>query len=63
MNRQQILALAAALLVSACATKLQEAPTQEAVIEDALPETTQIRAGWAAPTIILRSARNWSRWC
>jgi len=49
MNKQQILALTATILVSACATKLQEAPTQEAVTEDALPETTQIRAAWAAP--------------
>jgi outer membrane protein TolC len=37
------------LLLTGCATQLQEPPTQEEVLEDALPETTEIRAEWAAP--------------
>jgi len=37
------------LLLSGCATPLQEPPTPEEVLEDALPETTEIRAEWAAP--------------
>ena len=36
--------------LSACATKLQEAPTQEILVEDALPETTTIAAEWASPS-------------
>ncbi|MFT5730871.1 MAG: multidrug efflux system outer membrane protein [Desulforhopalus sp.] len=35
--------------LSACATKLQEAPKQEMIVEDTLPETTTIAAGWATP--------------
>jgi len=35
--------------LSACATKLQEAPEQPVLLEDALPETTTIAAGWASP--------------
>jgi len=35
--------------LSACATKLQETPTQEIIVEDALPETTTIAAEWATP--------------
>jgi outer membrane protein TolC len=41
--------LCCALLLTGCATQLQEPPTQEEVLEDALPETTEIRAEWAAP--------------
>lgn len=41
--------LCCALLLTGCATKLQEPPTQEEVLEDALPETTEIRVEWAAP--------------
>jgi multidrug efflux system outer membrane protein len=37
------------LLTTGCATKLQEAPEQEEVLQDALPETTEIRVEWAAP--------------
>ena len=37
-----------ALLTAGCATKLQEAPTSDVVLEEALPET-EIAAGWLAP--------------
>lgn len=43
------LSLTITLLLTACATRLQEAPGQPAVLEDALPDTTQVRAEWAAP--------------
>ncbi len=36
-------------LLCGCATQLEEPPTQEDVIKAALPETTEIRPGWAAP--------------
>ena len=36
------------LLTSGCATKLQEAPTSDVVLDEALPET-EIAAGWLAP--------------
>jgi len=36
-------------LLGGCATQLEEPPTQEEVIKAALPETTEIRPGWAAP--------------
>jgi NodT family efflux transporter outer membrane factor (OMF) lipoprotein len=36
-------------LLGGCATQLEEPPTQEKVIRDALPETTEVRTGWAAP--------------
>jgi NodT family efflux transporter outer membrane factor (OMF) lipoprotein len=42
--------IAAVLLVAGCATKLQKAPEREEVIADALPETTEVRAEWAAPS-------------
>ncbi len=38
-----------ALVSTGCATKLQEAPASDVVLEDALPETN-IAAGWVAPT-------------
>jgi NodT family efflux transporter outer membrane factor (OMF) lipoprotein len=38
-----------AFLLSGCATQLEEPPAQEEVLEDALPETTKVRAEWAAP--------------
>lgn len=41
--------LCCALLLTGCATQLQEPPSQEEVLEDSLPETTEIRAEWAAP--------------
>ncbi len=37
------------VLIAGCATKLEQAPSQEQVLEQALPETTQIRLEWAAP--------------
>ena len=37
------------LLIGGCATKLQEAPPQEQVLKEALPETTEILPEWAAP--------------
>lgn len=36
-------------ILGACATKLQEAPEQQEVVQDALPETTTIPTAWAAP--------------
>lgn len=41
--------LALCVLVASCATRLEEAPSQEQVLEEALPETTEIRPEWAAP--------------
>ena len=41
--------VAGCLLVTSCATKLQEAPEQAEIIAEALPETTEIAAEWAAP--------------
>ena len=41
--------LCCALLLTGCATQLQAPPSQEEVLEDSLPETTEIRAEWAAP--------------
>jgi multidrug efflux system outer membrane protein len=40
---------ALSLLIAGCATQLQEAPERDAVLEDALPDTTEVRAEWAAP--------------
>jgi len=37
------------MLVSGCATKLQAPPTDTAILEDALPGTTEILTEWAAP--------------
>jgi len=37
------------VLIGGCATKLQAPPSQEQVLEDALPETTEVRSEWAAP--------------
>ncbi len=37
------------LALSACATRLEEAPEREELVSDALPETTEIASGWAAP--------------
>ena len=41
--------LCCVVLAGGCATPLQEPPPQEEILEDALPETTEIRAEWAAP--------------
>jgi outer membrane protein TolC len=49
MPRLVVAAVAFCVLVSGCATKLQAPPPQEQVLEDALPETTEIRLEWAAP--------------
>ena len=49
MTRKLLSGLGAALLVTACATQLQDAPEQEEVLEDALPDSTAVRAEWAAP--------------
>jgi outer membrane protein, multidrug efflux system len=49
MIRKLLSGLGTALLVSACATQLRDAPEQEEVLEDALPDSTEVRAGWAAP--------------
>ena len=37
------------LLVAGCASQLQEAPGRDEVLADALPDTTEVRAEWAAP--------------
>jgi NodT family efflux transporter outer membrane factor (OMF) lipoprotein len=36
-------------MLSACATKLQEPPTQPETVKDALPETTEVPGEWSAP--------------
>ncbi len=41
--------VALCVLIVGCATKLQEAPSQEQVLEDALPDSTEIKLEWAAP--------------
>lgn len=37
------------VVVAGCASQLKDAPPSEEVLEDALPESTTIRAEWAAP--------------
>lgn len=49
MHRLTATSFAICLVTTGCATKLQEAPPQEEVLKDALPETTEIRVEWAAP--------------
>ena len=49
MTRKLLSGLGAALLVAACATQLRDAPEQEEVLEDALPDSTEVRAEWGAP--------------
>ncbi len=49
VTRKLLSGLGAALLVAACATQLRDAPEQEEVLEDALPDSTEVRAEWAAP--------------
>jgi multidrug efflux system outer membrane protein len=49
MRKLAAFEVALCVLITGCATKLQEAPSQEQVLGDALPETTEIRPGWAAP--------------
>ncbi len=49
MRNRAAAELALCVLVASCATKLEEAPSQEQVLEEALPETTEIRPEWAAP--------------
>jgi len=41
--------VALCVLIVGCATKLQEAPSEEQVLEDALPDSTEIKLEWAAP--------------
>ncbi len=41
--------VALCVLIAGCATKLEEAPSHEQVLEEALPETTEIKLEWAAP--------------
>jgi NodT family efflux transporter outer membrane factor (OMF) lipoprotein len=41
--------LAIVVLIAGCAARLQEPPSQEQVLGDALPESTEIRREWAAP--------------
>ncbi len=38
------------LIVVGCASKLQEAPESSEILDDALPDTTEVRAEWAAPS-------------
>lgn len=49
MRRPAALEIALCLLVAGCATKLQEPPPQEELLDDALPESTTVRTEWAAP--------------
>jgi multidrug efflux system outer membrane protein len=49
MRKLAAFEVALCVLITGCATKLQEAPSQEQVLGDALPETTEIRPEWAAP--------------
>lgn len=49
MRKPVVAELALFVLIGGCASKLQEAPPQEEVLEDALPDTTEIRVEWAAP--------------
>lgn len=49
MHKLAVVELTLCVLIAGCATKLQEAPPQEEVLEDALPDTTEIRVEWAAP--------------
>ena len=42
-------ACALALLITGCATKLQEAPDSDVILDEALPES-EIAAGWVAPS-------------
>jgi multidrug efflux system outer membrane protein len=49
MRLHKAISLALCLVVAGCATRLQEASPQEAVLADALPETTELLAEWAAP--------------
>lgn len=49
MHRLVVAEVVFCVLVSGCATKLQAPPSQEQVLEDALPETTEILPAWAAP--------------
>lgn len=48
-RRLVITALVLPVVLGACATKLQEVPVQEAIVQDALPESTTIATTWAAP--------------
>lgn len=41
--------VACLVMLSACATKLQEPPTQPETLKDALPETTEVPGEWSAP--------------
>ncbi|MCP3879966.1 MAG: TolC family protein, partial [Sulfitobacter sp.] len=49
MRRLPVAEVAFCILIAGCATKLREAPSQTEVLGEALPETTGIRAEWAAP--------------
>ena len=49
MRKLTAASIAIALLISGCATKLEEPPPQEELLKDALPESTEIRVEWAAP--------------
>ena len=48
MIRKYLAQVAGCLLLAGC-SQVQQAPEQQAVLEDALPETTTVRAEWAAP--------------
>jgi NodT family efflux transporter outer membrane factor (OMF) lipoprotein len=48
MRNRRLAQLTCCLLLAGC-SQLQEAPERQAVVEDALPDTTTVRAEWAAP--------------
>ena len=49
MSQRFLKICAPLLLLAGCATQLEEAPSQQEILDDALPDTTEVRAGWAAP--------------
>ncbi len=46
----RLFVFASFILLTGCATELEKAPEQQEILSEALPETTSIRAAWAAPT-------------
>ena len=49
MNSKPIRGIALCLLLAGCAVPLKDAPEQDAVLDDALPDSTEVRVEWAAP--------------
>ena len=49
MSSKPIRGIALCLLLAGCAVPLKDAPEQDAVLDDALPDSTEVRVEWAAP--------------